>query len=195
MVKVIRLIEKFGKDLAAEKHWIAAEYNYLLDMRNLLQEAARQLVNRSPLSPINEALRDLRQVGRSERRVSRYEKRRKKDLKELMRILPLDEQDFYNRVEQQIDVAKAHLTKGASLFIGDLRERTESLKLDLSVLEKLMKEKTPDINRISNYRGIVHKAILSLDRHIAEMIKWIGALSVDIIKEEQEEERLKKMAA
>jgi hypothetical protein len=195
MVRVIKLIKDFGKDLASEKHWLAAEYNYLTEVRELLQEAARQLVSGNPLRPVKEALRDLRQVGRSQRRVSRFERHRKNDLKELMRVLPQYAQDFFNHLEQEMEIAEAHLTKGSSLFIGDLREKIERITLDLGVLEKLMRERTPDLTRITHFKGVIREEILDFEKHLAEMIKWVGALSVDLEKEEAEERKLEKMAA
>jgi len=193
MVKVIKLIEKFGKDLASEKHWLAAEYNYLQEVKKLLQEAARQLVSGNPLRPIKEALRDFRQIGRSQRRITRFEGRRKNDLKELMKILPRYAQEFFNRVEQDMSVAEAHLTKGSSLFIGDLRNKIKRINIDLEILEKLMHEE--NLNRVANYRGVVKEEILDLEKHLAEMVKWVGALSVNLKREEQEEKKLEKMAA
>jgi len=195
MVKVIKLIEDFGEDLASEKHWLAAEYNYLQEMRKELQEAGKHLDSEEALRLTGGAQREFRQIGRSQRRVTRFEKRRERHLGELMHLLPNYAQDFYNKVENEINVAESHLTRGSSLFIGDLREKVENLKLDISVLRKLMKDKIPDLHRIQNYKGIITKGLISLDQHLAEMIKWVGALSVDIEREEAEERKLRKMAA
>ncbi len=195
MVKIIKLIERFGKNLSSEEHWLAAEYKYLGFMRKLLQEAAQNLDKGSSSRPVKEAGREFRQVGRSQRKVAKFDQRRRDKLEEMIKVLPGYAQDFYNKVEQDITVAEAHLTKGSSLFIGDLREIIERIKLDLGVLDKLMHESSPEINRINNYREVVRKEILSLDQHLAEMIRWVGALSVDLQKEEREEKKLRQLAA
>ena len=172
-------VKKLDKDLVLAIDWAAAEYKYVVNLKDELAEVKGQK------SKLRKAIKILRYIGRAERRAFRYEEVAEKGLKEILQDLSTHlGHDFSSKhavidamrnVIKEIDIEHDTLLKYASRYEGVLAGELEEAKLKAS-LEKKEPDKAEQI----------HASLLQLIDHVQEQIseieKWVRALEASLQK-------------
>jgi len=172
-----KILKKIGKAEDDVKRWAAAEYKYLEDFKNDLEELKRHLNDlKSENRTLGKAKVALRMVGRAERRVSRYYQRMDRDVKELYKILPENLREEEVDIEEQIKIAAKSILEKGSRYVGSLRSELNALIIQFDLLKNYRnkQEITEKINAIIN----------NLIGQTDKMIEWIRGL-VSAVKEEE----------
>ncbi len=185
MVKALRkLMAKISRKTREEtetvEKWTAAEYNYLKEFEEDLQELKTHLNDlKAEKKTLEKAKAALTMVGRAEKRLDRYYNRLKKDIKKLVEILPEHLRQKEIGIEEQIEIAAESLLKQSSRYVGNLKDKLNSLITQFDLLEeyKNKPEKagiTKEINDIAN----------NLIKEINGILEWIAGLVAALKKEE-----------
>jgi len=161
---------KFQKDVDSAIKWIATEHNYFLELISDLKslkmgiDSAKEMSN---VASIKSALRDIKYIGKSERRFNRYEHHVEVVLEKInSKVIVSGSADEVERLLKRLKIEAADLIRSASLHDGRIKDYLVLLRDEI---------KDHEIEK-------AHATIKEIDQAIEDAEIWISALSVDLKK-------------
>jgi len=182
-----KILEKIDDDAHDAMKWLAAEYKYLNELKEDLDNIKKDISNiKQEKKDVKIAEKLLTQIGRCERRATRYEKRLDEDLQQLLKGLPSDLAEKCANVERNLRIAMDNILKNTSRYVGDLKDSINKLKLQVSLLEqyKSKPDKQQEIN------STINELIEKLEEQVDYITRWVSSLSVDLKQVEEFERKL-----
>ncbi|MBU0470751.1 MAG: hypothetical protein KKA62_03995 [Nanoarchaeota archaeon] len=179
-------VKELNKDLVLAIEWTAAEYKFL---NELLQDLEEIGTGKEPLKNLRKASKILRYISRAERRANRFERRVRKKIEELGKE-EFALTDFINalrEIAKELDVERAHLVNYSSFYDGLLEKELNRAVAEEQLEEEIKKENPQKAQQI-------HTALLQLVHQIEYQIKdaekWISALDASLKKAQRIFDRL-----
>ena len=177
MAKILKKTKEAADDVMK---WAAAEYNYLKEFKEDLENLKTHLNDlKSEKKTLGKAKAALRQIGRSERRVNRYYQRLNKDIKSLAGMLPENLRQEEVDIEKQIEIAAKSILEKGSRYVGSLKSQLNSLITEFDLLKKF-KNKPEEKSIDQKISAIADNLIKELEG----MVNWIGGLVAAVKSEE-----------
>ncbi len=185
-------VKELSKDISLSIEWAAAEYNYIVDLKDELEEVKREKKVKKEIKELKKAARILRYVSRAERRAFRFEEQVEKKLEDIFKELSEHLGDNFSekhilieeirKVMKEIDVEHDSLVKYASFYEGLLVEELDKARAEAK-LEKKLKEDHPEKAQQ------IHSSLLQLIEKIQEQIKdadkWLKGLEASLRKAQE----------
>jgi hypothetical protein len=171
------VLEKAEKATANAIKWVAAEFSFFRDARDDIRE-----VKNNPSqggNKIRKARSDFRYGSRSEFRAEREEEKVEASLKELAGKVPPNLKSAILSAEHRIEVEVNQLIKFSSRYTGHMREKIDSLAVQVELLEKGK----------GNVEIVEREAQELIDK-LNDVIEWIEALLIDLKKAKNVEDRI-----
>lgn len=152
----------FLKTIKKAVEWLATEHNYFTDIQKDLQQLKTDLdkgKEKDQVKDIKKALGDFRYLGKSERRLNRYETAVEDVLEKLKQRVAGAEQ-----LHDRLHAEASHLIRTSSFYEGKLRDHLLFLKEEI---------KDHEIEK-------AQAALMELFQIIEDTEKWLAALSTDL---------------
>ncbi len=152
----------FLKTIKKAVEWLATEHNYFTDIQKDLRQLKTDLENgkeKDQVKDIKKALGDFRYLGKSERRLNRYEEAVENVLEKLKQRVAGAEQ-LHDRLHNEA----SHLIRTSSFYEGKIRDHLLYLKEEI---------KDHEIEK-------AQAVLMELFQIIEDAEKWLAALSTDL---------------
>jgi hypothetical protein len=199
--------KKLNKDLVLAIDWAAAEYKYVEELYEQLEEIEKE--KDADQKKLRKAVHLVHYISRAERRADRFEERFREKFEETyqeeiekvhQQMEEHLEEDLHlkqiinsiREIAKELEVEHAHLVKYASFYDGLLEEELDKATIEAKLEEKIRKDNPEKAEKI-------HTAFLQLIKQIEEQVedveKWIRALEASlkkaqkVIKELPEEDK------
>ena len=182
-------VNKLSKEITLSIEWAAAEYNYIVELKEELDKVKREREIKKGIKELRKAARILCYVSRAERRAFRFEEQVEKKLKDIFKELSKHLGDNFSekyilifeirKVMQEIDVEHYSLVKYASFYEGLLVEELDRAQAEAK-LEKKLKEDYPE--KAQQIHFSLLQLIETIQNQIKDADKWLKGLEGTIRK-------------
>lgn len=170
-----KLWARLSDDAKLAIKWIAAEYNYLAELKDDIVVIEKEEDLAEEEKAAKKAKRALKYVGFTERKTHKDVIEVIEDLKEVIARYPQ-----LASLEKEIEVSSEQLLKAFSLYAGELRDKLNELSTQLELLEREKKKQKAEIIR----QEILENA-RNLEEHLDVLIKWTQGLEASLEKVEK----------
>ncbi|MEK6905745.1 MAG: hypothetical protein AABX24_05070 [Nanoarchaeota archaeon] len=179
-------VERLNKDLVLTMGWVAAEYKYL---NELLQDLEEIGTGKEPLKKLRKASKILRYISRAERRACRFEGRVRTKIEKLGKeeFALTDIIKAIREIAKELDVELAHLVNYSSFYDGLLEKELNRAAAEEQLEEKI-KEKNP--RKAQQIHAAFLQLVGQIEYQVKDAEKWISALDASLKKAQRIFDRL-----
>jgi 3',5'-nucleoside bisphosphate phosphatase len=166
-------LDKLGGDAEKAIEWFAAEYKYLKDLKEDLEDIRKQEDVSKEKKGFEKAKKALYYVRKSERRSERAIVHVIKDLKSAFKKYP----DLVH-LENQIEVSSKQLLKAFSFYAGDFRSKLDKINENIDARKKWLKQ--GKLREAARVETEIRRLAESAEEYVDTLITWVTGLEASL---------------